>query len=146
MAKPIRKKKIEKVIKLQISAGKATPAPPIGPALGQHGVSIMDFCKKYNEMTKDKGNIVVPVEITIYGDKSFSIKLKTPPVSMLIKNALNLTRGSDRPNTKIVGTLSKDQLSKIVDIKIQDLNAVSQDAAKRIIKGSARSMGVKVTL
>lgn len=146
MAKPIRKKKIEKVIKLQILAGKATPAPPIGPALGQHGVSIMEFCKKYNEMTKDKGNIVIPVEITIYGDKSFSIKLKTPPVSMLIKNSLNLKRGSDRPNTKIVGTLSRDQLSEIVAIKMQDLNAVSQDSAERIIKGSARSMGVKVKL
>jgi large subunit ribosomal protein L11 len=137
-------KVLETVLKLQIQAGKATPAPPIGPALGQHGVNIMDFCKAYNDMTKDKGNVVVPVEIYVFKDKSFELKLKTPPAAVLIKAALKIKSGSPRPNTKIVGTLSKQQVDEIVDIKMPDLNAATKEAASRIIEGSARSMGVKV--
>ena len=137
-------KQLETVIKLQIQAGKATPAPPIGPALGQHGVNIMDFCKAYNDLTKDKGNVVVPVEIYVFKDKSFELKLKTPPVSVLIKSALKIKSGSPRPNTKIVGTLSKQQVDEIVEIKMKDLNAGSKESASRIIEGSARSMGVKI--
>ena len=131
-------------IKLQIQAGKATPAPPIGPALGQHGVNIMDFCKAYNDQTKDKMGSIVPVEITVYNDRSFSFVLKTPPVSKMILQALGLKSGSPTPNTKIVGKLSKQQVKQIISEKIQDLNAFDEDAAAKIIEGSARSMGVKV--
>lgn len=131
-------------IKLQIQAGKATPAPPIGPALGQHGVNIMDFCKAYNDQTKDKMGSIVPVEITVYNDRSFSFVLKTPPVSKMILQAIGLKSGSPTPNTKIVGKLSKQQVKQIISEKIQDLNAFDEDAAAKIIEGSARSMGVKV--
>lgn len=132
------------LIKLQIQAGKATPAPPIGPALGQHGVNIMDFCKAYNDQTKDKMGSIVPVEITVYNDRSFSFVLKTPPVSKMILQALGLKNGSPTPNTKIVGKLSKKQVQQIIADKMQDLNAFDEDAASKIIEGSARSMGVKV--
>lgn len=132
------------LIKLQIQAGKATPAPPIGPALGQHGVNIMDFCKAYNDQTKDKMGSIVPVEITVYNDRSFSFVLKTPPVSKMILQALGLKSGSPTPNTKIVGKLSKKQVQQIIADKMQDLNAFDEDAASKIIEGSARSMGVKV--
>ncbi len=132
------------LIKLQIQAGKATPAPPIGPALGQHGVNIMDFCKEYNDLTKDKMGEVVPVEITVYNDKSFSITLKTPPVSKMILKTLGIKSGSPTPNTKSVGTLTSEQVLKIVDDKIKDLNAFSVDSAVKIIEGSARSMGVRI--
>lgn len=138
------KRKVQSIIKLQIQAGKATPAPPIGPALGQHGVNIMEFCKAYNDLTKDKGNVIVPVEIYVYADKSFTLKLKTPPVSTLILKALNLKSGSPRPNTKIVGTLTQAQIDEIVDIKFEDLNAATREAARNTIAGSARSMGIKV--
>ena len=132
------------LIKLQIQAGKATPAPPIGPALGQHGVNIMDFCKAYNDQTKDKMGTIVPVEISVYNDRSFSFVLKTPPVSKMILQALGLKGGSPTPNTKIVGKLTKKQVQQIVADKMQDLNAFDEDAASKIIEGSARSMGVKV--
>jgi len=138
------KKQLDAIIKLQIQAGKATPAPPVGPALGQHGVNIMDFCKAYNDLTKDKGNVVIPVEIYVFKDKSFELKLKTPPVSVLIKNTLKIKSGSPRPNTKFVGTLTQQQVDEIVETKMQDLNAASHEAACRIVEGSARSMGVRI--
>lgn len=138
------KKQIQTVLKLQLSAGKANPAPPVGPALGQHGVNIMEFCKAYNDATKDKMGEVVPVEITIYKDRTFSFVLKTPPVSELIKKQLKLDRGSSNPNTKFLGTLTMQQVDEIVKIKMQDLNAGTVEAARKIVEGSARSMGVKV--
>lgn len=144
MAKQNNKKQVLTVIKLQIPAGKATPAPPIGPALGQHGISIMDFCKAYNDKTKDKGGSVIPVEISVYKDRSFTFVLKTPPTSDLILKALGIKSGSATPNTQTVGYLSLSQLDEIVKIKQPDLNANEEDAARRIIEGSARSMGVKV--
>ncbi len=144
MAKQDNKKQVLTVIKLQIPAGKATPAPPIGPALGQHGISIMDFCKAYNDKTKDKGGSVIPVEISVYKDRSFTFVLKTPPTSDLILKALGIKSGSATPNTQTVGYLSLSQLDEIVKIKQPDLNANEEDAARRIIEGSARSMGVKV--
>ena len=131
-------------IKLQIMAGKATPAPPIGPALGQHGVNIMEFCKAYNDQTKDKGNVIIPVEITVYQDRSFTFVLKTPPVSVLIKNALGLKSGSATPNTVKVGVLTQDQVKEIATMKMNDLNATELEAACNIVAGSARSMGVDV--
>jgi len=132
------------IIKLQIDAGKANPAPPIGPALGQHGVNIMEFCKAYNEATKDKMGQVIPVEIYVAEDRSFTFKLKTPPVSELIKKALNIPKGSGVPNKQKVGNLSKAKLKEIAEIKKDDINAVDIVAAMRIIAGSARSMGVDV--
>ena len=144
MAAPNQKKPIQTVLKLQITGGKANPAPPIGPALGQHGVNIMEFCKGYNEATKDKMGEIVPVEITIYKDRTFSFVLKTPPVSELIKKQLKLEKGSPNPNTNILGTLTMAQVDEIVKIKMQDLNANSLEAARQIVEGSARSMGVKV--
>jgi len=130
------------VIKLQIEAGKANPAPPIGPALGQHGVNIMEFCKAYNDATKDKMGQVVPVEIYVNDDRSFTFKLKTPPVSELIKKALKISKGSGEPNKKKVGKLTVAQMGEIAEVKGEDLNAVDKIAAMRIIAGSARSMGV----
>ena len=144
MASPNDKKQISTVLKLQITGGKANPAPPIGPALGQHGVNIMEFCKGYNEATKDKMGEIVPVEITIYKDRTFSFVLKTPPVSELIKKALKLEKGSPNPNTNILGSLTMQQVDDIVKTKMQDLNAGSLEAARKIVEGSARSMGVKV--
>jgi large subunit ribosomal protein L11 len=139
-----KNKQIIGLIKLQIPAGKATPAPPIGPALGQHGVNIMEFCKAYNDKTKDKTGFVIPVEIQVYADRTFTFALKTPPVSELIKKALNIKSGSSNPNTKFVGKLSRDQVEAIAKEKMQDLNAFSIQSASKIIEGSARSMGVQV--
>tara|TARA_B100001989_G_C24536425_1_gene464679 strand:+ start:66 stop:506 length:441 start_codon:yes stop_codon:yes gene_type:complete len=144
MAKNKSKKQVIGKIKLQIPAGKATPAPPIGPALGQHGVSIMDFCKAYNDATKDKAGFVIPVEINVYADRSFDFVLKTPPVSELIKKVLNIKSGSPTPNTKFVGEMTKEQVESIAKEKMNDLNAVSLESASKIIEGSARSMGVVV--
>ena len=144
MANQGGKKEILALIKLQIPAGKATPAPPIGPALGQHGVSIMDFCKAYNDKTKDKGNVVIPVEITVYADRSFNFVLKTPPTPVLILKALGVQKGSPRPNTQIVGKLTADQVKEIAKLKMPDLNTGSEEAACRIVEGCARSMGVRV--
>ena len=132
-------------VKLQIPAGKATPAPPIGPALGQVGVNIMEFCKKYNDMTKAMGDVIVPVELIVNTkDKSFQVILKTPPAAVLIKKALGIKSGSPTPNTKFVGTLSREQIESIANEKMTDLNAQTLDQAVKIIAGSARSMGVKV--
>ena len=136
-------KKVKTIIKLQIQAGKATPAPPIGPALGQHGVAIMDFCKAYNDITKDKTG-VVPVEITVFEDRSFALKLKTPPTSKLILSALNKESGSAAPNRDKIGRLTRAQLEEIAKIKMQDLNANDLKGAVNIIAGTARSMGVEV--
>jgi len=140
-----KQKKIKTLIKLQIQAGKATPAPPIGPALGQHGVGIMDFCKAYNDATKDQMGTVVPVEITVYEDRSFTFVLKTPPVSELIKKAAGIAKGSPVPNRDKVGKkLTRDELIKIAEIKMPDLSAHDMEAAILIVEGSARSMGVEI--
>ena len=139
-----KQKEVLTVIKLQIEAGKANPAPPIGPALGQHGLSIMDFCKAYNDKTKAQAGMVVPVEISVYKDRTFDFILKTPPTAKLILKALGLKGGSPRPNTNIVGKLTLAQLDEIVKVKMPDLNASDQDAARNIVAGTARSMGIKV--
>ncbi len=139
-----KNKKIIGKIKLHIQAGKATPAPPVGPALGQHGVNIMDFCKAYNDKTKDKMGLIVPVEIFVFEDRSFDFILKTSPVSDLIKKELKLKSGSPTPNTRFVGKLKKDQVIKIAKEKVPNLNTEDIEAACKIIAGSARSMGVQV--
>jgi large subunit ribosomal protein L11 len=144
MAKIKHKKQVIGVIKLQIQAGKATPAPPIGPALGQHGVNIMDFCKAYNDQTKDKMGLVIPVEIFVYADRTFAFDLKTPPVSEMIKKVLNIKSGSATPNTVFVGKITMEQVEAIAKDKMEDLNAHTLDMACNIILGSARSMGVTV--
>ena len=135
-------KKITGMIKLQIQAGAANPAPPIGPALGQHGVNIMEFCTAYNNATADQKGNVVPVEITVYEDRSFTFVLKTPPAAELIKKAAGVAKGSATPHTVKVATLSKDALYKIAEQKMTDLNANDVDAAAKIIAGTARSMGI----
>lgn len=137
-------KEVKGLIKLQIAAGKANPAPPVGPALGQHGVNIMDFCKAYNEKTKDKGDVVIPVEITVYADRTFSFILKTPPAAVLIKKAAGIAKGSGEPNKNKVATLTKDQVKEIAEMKMPDLNANTIEQAMKIIEGSARSMGVLI--
>ena len=139
MAKPIKT-----VLKLQIEAGKANPAPPIGPALGQHGVNIQDFCKKFNEATKDMTGDVVPAEITIYEDRSFDFKLKTPPASALLKKAAGVEKGSADPLKVKVGKVTKADLRAIAERKMVDLNAYDTDAAMKIIAGTARNMGIEV--
>ena len=131
-------------IKLQIPAGKATPAPPVGPALGQHGVNIMAFTKDFNERTKNDAGLIIPVVITVYADRSFSFITKTPPAPVLIKKALGLDKASDIPNKSKVGTLTKAQVQQIAEQKMPDLNAGSLEAAMSMIKGTARSMGVEV--
>src|SRR6266705_5432120 len=136
-------KKIRAIIKLQLQAGQATPAPPVGPALGQHGANIMAFCKEYNERTATQAGSVVPVEITVFEDRSFTFVLKTPPASDLIRKAVGVDKGSSNPARNVVGTLSKDKLRQIAELKMKDLNANSVEAAEKIIEGSARSMGVK---
>ena len=137
-------KKVVGELKLQIPAGKANPSPPVGPALGQRGINIMEFCKAFNEKTKDMGNFNIPVLITVYQDKSFSFITKKPPVTDLIKKAINLTKGSDNPLKNKVGKLTQKQLQEIAEQKLEDLNAVDIDAAKKIVAGSARSMGVEI--
>lgn len=143
MAKPKGKEVITK-IKLQIPAGKANPAPPIGPALGQHGINIMEFCKAYNAQTNDKGDTVIPVEITVYKDRSFTFVLKTPPAATLIKKAAGIEKGSGEPLKNKVGKLTKAQLKEIAAAKLPDLNATTVEAAMNIIAGTARQMGVTV--
>jgi len=138
------KKKITGMIKLQINAGAANPAPPIGPALGQHGVNIMEFCKAYNDATADQKGNVIPVEITVYEDRSFTFVLKTPPAAELIKKAAGVQKGSSTPHTVKVANLTKDQVRKIAEVKMADLNANDIDAAALIIAGTARSMGITV--
>lgn len=137
-------KKIKVVIKLQIAAGKANPAPPIGPALGQHGVNIPGFCSQFNAATAPMGDTIIPVELTVYEDKTFTFILKTPPASVLIRKAINAPKGSGVPNKEKIGTLTKVQLREIAEKKMVDLNAHDVDAAMKIIAGTARSMGVNV--
>ena len=137
-------KKITGYIKLQIPAGKANPSPPIGPALGQHGVNIMEFCKAFNAKTQAEEGTITPVVITVYADRSFSFITKTPPASVLIKKALNLQSGSSVPNKTKVGNLTKDQVREIATKKMPDLNAASVEAAMKTIEGTARSMGVDI--
>ncbi|MBQ8970155.1 MAG: 50S ribosomal protein L11 [Lachnospiraceae bacterium] len=137
-------KKVEGYIKLQIPAGKATPAPPVGPALGQHGVNIVEFTKQFNARTADKGDVLIPVVITVYADRSFSFITKTPPAAVLIKKACNIPKGSGVPNKTKVAQLSKDKLKEIAETKMPDLNAASIEAAMSMVAGTARSMGVTV--
>lgn len=137
-------KKIKTVVKLQVSAGKANPAPPVGPALGQHGLDIQAFCSQFNEKTKEMGDTIVPVEITVFEDRTFSFIMKTPPAAILIKKAISLEKGSGEPNKNKVGTITRSQLKEIAEKKMQDLNANDIEAAANIIGGTARSMGVEV--
>jgi len=137
-------KKVTGMIKLQLQAGKATPAPPVGPALGQHGVNIMGFCKEFNAKTSNQAGLIIPVVITVYQDRSFSFILKTPPAAVLIKKELGLKSGSGVPNKTKVGELTQDQLKKIAETKMPDLNAANVESAMRMIAGTARSMGVTI--
>jgi large subunit ribosomal protein L11 len=137
-------KKVKAIVKLQINAGKATPAPPVGPALGQHGVNIMAFVKEYNERTASQAGLVIPAEITIFEDRSFTFVTKTPPAGDLIKKAVGADKGSSIPNRDKVGTLSRAKLREIAELKMKDLNAVDVDGAMRMVEGTARSMGVTV--
>ena len=139
------KKKIAGLIKLQIQAGVATPAPPVGPALGQHGVNIMDFCKQYNAETESQRGNVIPVEITVYEDRSFTFITKTPPAARLILKAAGVEKGSGEPHVKKVASISRQQVREIATTKMSDLNANDLDAAEKIIAGTARSMGITVT-
>ena len=137
-------KKIKAIVKLQIPAGKANPAPPVGSALGQHGINIMGFCKEYNERTAAQAGSIIPAEITIYDDRSFTFVTKMPPVADLLKKALELQKGSGTSGRETVATLSKDKLRQIAKTKAQDLNAISIEAAERTVAGTARSMGIEV--
>ena len=137
-------KKVTGMIKLQLPAGKATPAPPVGPALGQHGVNIMGFCKEFNAKTANQAGLIIPVVITVYQDRSFSFILKTPPAAVLIKKELVFESGSGVPNRTKVGTLTKDQVRKIAELKMPDLNAATIETAMSMIEGTARSMGVTI--
>ena len=137
-------KKVTGIIKLQIAAGQANPAPPVGPALGQHGVNIMAFCKDFNAKTKDQPGMVIPVIITVYQDKSFTFITKSPPASILLKKAAGITAGSKEPNKEKVGKVTRKQVLDIVKLKMKDMNATSEEAAVRVIAGTARSMGIEV--
>ena len=137
-------KKVEGYIKLQIPAGKATPAPPVGPALGQHGVNIVEFTKQFNAKTADQGDVLIPVVITVYADRSFSFITKTPPAAVLLKKACNIQSGSGVPNKTKVATISKDKVREITEIKMPDLNAANIESAMSMIAGTARSMGIVV--
>jgi len=137
-------KKIAAYIKLQIPAGQANPSPPVGPALGQHGVNIMEFCKAFNAQTQDKIGYIIPVVITVFADRSFSFITKTPPASTLLLKAAGIEKGSGEPNVEKVGKVSKQQVKEIAKTKMEDLNAASMEAAMRIIEGTARSMGIEV--
>ena len=139
MSKPIKT-----IIKLQIQAGQANPAPPIGPALGQHGLSIQDFCTKFNEATKEMTGDIIPVEITVYEDRTFDFILKTPPASDLLKKAAGIQKGSGEPHKKRAGKVTKEQIKQIAEKKIVDLNAYNLEQAEKIIEGTARSMGIEV--
>ncbi len=137
-------KKVVGLIKLQVPAGKATPAPPIGPALGQHGVNIMGFCKEFNARTANEAGMIIPVVVTVYQDRSFTFITKTPPAAVLIKKACNIQSGSGKPNTTKVAVLSKEKLREIATMKMPDLNAASVEAAMSMVAGTARSMGVTI--
>ncbi len=137
-------KKVTGVVKLQLPAGKATPAPPVGPALGGYGINIMAFVKEYNEKTSSQAGSIIPVEVTIYSDRSFTITLKTPPAADLLRKAAGVEKGSGTPNRKIAGTITAKQLRQVAEQKMADLNANSIEAAEKIIAGTARSMGIKI--
>ena len=139
-------KKIKTILKLQIKAGQATPAPPVGPALGQQGLNIQDFCTKFNNATKDKAGDVIPVEITVYEDRTFDFKLKTSPAAELLKKAAKVQKGSGKPNSEKIGKVTKAQIKEIAQAKMQDLNAVDIEGAMKIIEGTARQMGINVIL
>ena len=139
-------KKVLTLIKLQIPAGAANPAPPVGPALGQHGVNIMEFCKAFNAQTGDQNGRIIPVEITVFEDRSFTFITKTPPAAVLIKEALRVDKGSGEPNRNKVGRLTREQVRQIAETKLEDLNARDVDQAMKIIEGTARSMGVEVAV
>jgi len=138
------KKPIKAQVKLQIPAGKANPAPPVGPALGQHGVNIVEFCKAFNDRTKNQGDVLIPVLITIYKDRSFDFELKTPPAASLLKKAAGIEKGSGEPNKRKVGKISRKDLERIARIKIKDLNAYDIDKAVKIIEGTAKNMGLEI--
>jgi large subunit ribosomal protein L11 len=138
-------KKVLTLIKLHVPGGAANPAPPVGPALGQHGVNIMEFCKAFNAQTQDQNGRIIPVEITVYEDRSFTFITKTPPAAVLIKEAAGIDKGSGEPNREKVGTITSDQVRQIAETKLQDLNARDLDQASKIIAGTARSMGVEVS-
>lgn len=137
-------KKIITIIKLQIPAGQANPAPPVGPALGQHGLNIQDFCTKFNEATKDKNGDIIPVEITVYEDRTFDFKLKTPPAAELLKKAAGIEKGSGVPQKDKVGKVTKKQIREIAEKKMEDLNANDVEAAMKIVEGTARNMGIEI--
>ena len=137
-------KKVIKVVKLQIPAGKANPAPPVGPALGQAGVNIMAFCKEFNEKTADQAGLIIPVEISVFEDRSFTFITKTPPAAVLLKKAAGIESGSSTPNKTKVGTVKRDKVREIAELKMPDLNAASVEAAMRMVEGTARSMGIEI--
>ena len=137
-------KKVLAVIKLHVPGGQANPAPPVGPALGQHGVNIMEFCKSFNDKTKDKPGLIIPAEITVFADRSFTYITKTPPASILLKKAAKIAKASGEPNREKVGTVTKAQVREIAESKMPDLNAADVEAAMRMIEGTARSMGIVV--
>jgi large subunit ribosomal protein L11 len=139
-------KKVLTMIKLQIPGGQANPAPPVGPALGQHGVNIMEFCKAFNAETAQENGRIIPVEITVFEDRSFTFITKTPPAAVLIKEAINLEKGSGEPNREKVGRLSREQVRQIAEVKLKDLNARDLDQAMKVVAGTARSMGVETDL
>ena len=139
-------KKVAAMIKLQVPAGKANPAPPVGPALGQHGVNIMEFCKAFNERTANQAGMIIPVVITVYEDRSFTFVTKTPPAAVLLKKAAGLDKASGTPNMQKVGRVTKEQVKEIAELKMPDLNAASLEAAMRMIAGTARSMGIEVEM
>jgi large subunit ribosomal protein L11 len=138
-------KKVRAVVRIQLEAGKATPAPPVGPALGQHAINIMQFCKEYNEKTSSQNGQIVPAEVTVFEDRSFTFILKTPPASDMLRKAAGLEKGSSAQKRIKVGTITKDQLRQIATAKMRDLNAADVEAAERMIEGSARSMGIEVS-
>jgi len=137
-------KKVMAIKKLQIPAGKATPSPPVGPALGQHGVNIMEFCKAFNAQTQGKGDIIIPVVITIYSDRSFTFIVKTPPASVLLKKAAGIIKGSGEPNKEKAGNVTREQIKEIAQSKLPDLNAIDLEGAIKIIEGTAKSMGIEI--
>ncbi|MEM8640801.1 MAG: 50S ribosomal protein L11 [Cyanobacteria bacterium P01_G01_bin.54] len=138
-------KKVVGLVKLALPAGRAAATPPVGPALGQHGVNIMAFCKEYNAKTADKAGLIIPVEISIYEDRSFTFILKTPPASVLLKKEAGIEKGSGQPNKDIVGSITQDQLRKIAEMKLPDLNANDVEAAMRIVAGTAKNMGITIS-